>query len=117
MRDNSPFEKTYLKSEAWLSDLCDELNWNDRQKAYRAMRATLHALRDRLPMDEAVQLGAQLPMLVRGLYFEGWKPSATPNKALDRAEFLAAVGEAFRDRPAAKHWRRGGSRHQGWRRP
>jgi uncharacterized protein (DUF2267 family) len=99
MSNPNPFEKTYRKSEDWLTDLCDELSWNDRHKAYRALRVTLHALRDRLPMEEAVQLGAQLPMLIRGLYYEGWRPSATPNKDLDRAALLAAVRNAFEDDP------------------
>jgi uncharacterized protein (DUF2267 family) len=99
MREHNPFEKTYRKSEEWLTDLCNEMNTNDRHKAYKALRVTLHTLRDRLPVEEVVQLGAQLPMLIRGLYYEGWKPQATPNKDLDRAEFLAAVGEAFRDLP------------------
>jgi uncharacterized protein (DUF2267 family) len=60
---------------------------------------TLHALRDRLPMDEAVQLGAQLPMLISGLHYEGWRPSETPDKGLDRAAVLARVREAFEDAP------------------
>ncbi|MEZ5361876.1 MAG: DUF2267 domain-containing protein [Bryobacterales bacterium] len=95
MQDVNPFEKTYRKSEDWLTELCDDLNWNDRHKAYRALRATLHALRDRLPMEESVQLGAQLPMLIRGLYYEGWRPSETPDKELDRAAILARVRDAF----------------------
>lgn len=100
MHDSNPFEKTYRKSEEWLTGLCEELGWNDRRNAYRALRVTLHTLRDRLPMEEALQMGAQLPMLIRGLYYEGWKPWTTPNKDLDRAEFLAVVGDAFREHPA-----------------
>jgi uncharacterized protein (DUF2267 family) len=30
----------------------------------------LHALRDRLTVEEASDLAAQLPMLIRGLYYE-----------------------------------------------
>ena len=99
MSHSNPFEKTYRKSEGWLKELCAELNWNDRRKAYRALRVTLHALRDRLPMEEVVQFGAQLPMLIRGLYYEGWRPSATPDKELDRAALLERVRNAFEDDP------------------
>jgi uncharacterized protein (DUF2267 family) len=38
----------------------------------------LHAVRDRLPVDEAAQLAAQLPELIRGIYYEGWDASRTP---------------------------------------
>jgi uncharacterized protein (DUF2267 family) len=60
-----------------------------------ALRAVLHALRDRLPLHEAVHLGAQLPMLVRGFYYEGWKPSATPVKIRTLQEFYELVRQNF----------------------
>lgn len=44
--------------------------------------------------DEAVQLGEQLPMLLRGVYYEGWKPSETPKKA-NRAEFIEEIRRGF----------------------
>ncbi|MEU0970031.1 DUF2267 domain-containing protein [Streptomyces sp. NPDC005917] len=62
--------------------------------SYGALRATLHALRDRLTVDEAVDFGAQLPMLVRGLYYDGWDPSRVPVK-MDRDEFLDRVRAEF----------------------
>ena len=43
-------------------------------------------------MDVAVHFGAQLPMLIRGMYYEGWEPSKVPIKmAIDN--FLAAIQE------------------------
>jgi uncharacterized protein (DUF2267 family) len=50
----------------------------------------LHALRDRLTVNEAAQFGAQLPMLVRGIYYEGWDPTRLPVK-MNREEFLQRV--------------------------
>jgi len=91
------FDRTVQKTQMWLEDLARELGWKDRHRVYRVLRVTLHLLRDRLPLNEAVQFGAQLPMLVRGLYYEGWRPSDTPNKSLGRQEFLTAVEEALAD--------------------
>ena len=55
----------------------------------------LHALRDRLTVDEAADLGAQLPLLIRGLYYEGWDPSSTPVKERHREVFLHHITAAF----------------------
>jgi uncharacterized protein (DUF2267 family) len=64
----------------------------DRRRAYRALAAVLHALRDRLTIDEAAQLGAQLPILVRGLYYDRWHhPAGKPERLRHKEEFLTLV--------------------------
>ena len=64
------FDGTLQKTQIWLNELMTALDWeNHPHKAYLALRTVLHALRDRLTVEEAVQLGAQLPMLVRGFYY------------------------------------------------
>jgi uncharacterized protein (DUF2267 family) len=85
------FDATVHKSNRWLHELMQLLGWNDKHKAWLALKATLHALRDRLAVDEVAQLGAQLPMLIRGAYYEGWDPSHKPLKERHRAQFLAHV--------------------------
>ena len=83
------------------------LGTGDRHLAYLALRTTLHALRDRLPVSEAAHLGAQLPMLVRGLYYEGWHPADKPFKEHSREAFLAHVkagahAQGFEPEPAVR---------------
>jgi len=73
--------------------------WQDRHRAYHAMFATLHALRDRLTLEEVAHLGAQLPMLVRGFYYDGWDPTGKPLKGRHKAEFLAYIAQYFKDDP------------------
>jgi uncharacterized protein (DUF2267 family) len=85
------WDKALSKSNVWLSDLSYELGWENAHLTLVALRAVLHALRDRLPPDEAVDLAAQMPLIIKGLYFDGWNPSATPVKARTREEFLALV--------------------------
>ncbi len=74
---------------------------SDRHAAYRVLRAVLHALRDRLTVAETVDLGAQLPMLIRGLYYEGWTPNDKPLRERTREKFRhsSAISTAARDGP------------------
>jgi uncharacterized protein (DUF2267 family) len=90
------FDTTLQKSNRWLKDLAQVLGQSDRHRAYQALRATLHALRDRLTVEEVAQLGAQLPMLIRGLYYEGWDPTGTPLKVRHKEQFLARIEQELR---------------------
>ena len=76
----------------WLHDIgqCAGMG-PDPQRAYHAMRAVLHTLRDRLTVTEAADLAAQLPLFVRGVYYEGWQPAKTPVKLRTREAFIEAV--------------------------
>jgi uncharacterized protein (DUF2267 family) len=94
-----PFDSTIQTTNVWLHDVLYWLGWHDPQRGYRALRAVLHALRDRLTVEQAAALAAQLPMLVRGFYYEGWHPHGKLVKERHKKEFLAHVAAAFRDEP------------------
>lgn len=89
--DPSIIERSVEQTHIWLKDLERELGVEDRHYAYRALRAVLHALRDRLTVDVAAKLTAQLPTLIRGIYYEGWDPSRTPLPIHDVEAFLDHV--------------------------
>jgi uncharacterized protein (DUF2267 family) len=93
-------EGTVRSTHTWIRELMEELSWSEPQHAYKALRVVLHALRDRLTLAETVDLGAQLPMLVRGLYYEGWNPGHKTPKVRRKEEFLADIATAFPDDPS-----------------
>ncbi len=84
-------DRSVEKAHIWLNDLAEELGTSDQQYAYRVLRAVLHALRDRLAVDEAAQLAAQLPIFIRGVFYDGWDPSRTPERARDADSFLRRI--------------------------
>jgi len=93
----TPFESTLQTTNIWLNEILERLGWREQYRAYHALRAVLHALRDRLSVDGAAALAAQLPMLIRGFYYEGWHPHGKPVKERHKTEFLAHVAAAFQD--------------------
>jgi uncharacterized protein (DUF2267 family) len=88
-------ERTVHKTNEWLGTLSRELG-TDRETAWRVLRGYLQVLRDRLNNDEAAQLAAQLPHLLRGVFYEGFDPGHQPVKLRDREEFLARLAERAR---------------------
>jgi uncharacterized protein (DUF2267 family) len=84
-------DHTVQQTNVWLKTLGEELHVEDRHIAYTALRAVLHVLRDRLTPEQAVHLGAQLPLLIRGLYYEGWRLVEKPAGERQHDEFAALV--------------------------
>lgn len=95
LEDISAFQKTFEKSSAWIQELNQLLAWDSEQKAYLGLRSVFHALRNRLTVEEAADFAAQLPMLLRGLFYEGYKPHGQPLKEKHLDQFLAHVAEYF----------------------
>ncbi|MEU0551129.1 DUF2267 domain-containing protein [Micromonospora sp. NPDC005979] len=92
----SAFESSLDKTNLILKDIEDAYGWpkERRNQSYAALRTVLHLLRDRLAVNESVQFAQQLPVLVRGIYFDGWNPSDVPIK-LNRDDFLYEVRQGF----------------------
>ncbi len=85
------FDTSIQDTNLWLKHIEARLGHCERQEAYAALRAVLHALRDRLPAQAAVNFAAQLPMIIRGLYFEGWTLPEKPARVRTLEEFCDAI--------------------------
>jgi uncharacterized protein (DUF2267 family) len=85
------FDTTLHETNHWLKLMMEELETDNRRHAFTVLRATLHALRDRIGPANAVHLGAQLPMLLRGAYYEGWRLADTPTHEHHMEGFLVHV--------------------------
>lgn len=77
----------------WVNEIDNALGLNDATTAYAVMRGVLHQVRDRMPPSEAVHLGAQLPTLVRGVYYETFTLSGVPETERNAETFLVRVAE------------------------
>jgi uncharacterized protein (DUF2267 family) len=94
----SGFTQAANQAQQWVNELADDLGWSGR-RAHRLLRAVLHALRDWLTTEEMADLAAQLPVLVRGIYFEGWKPSEAPADDRRKEAFVQRVMRDMSEEP------------------
>lgn len=90
------FDKTLQTTHIWLKEI-NEVIGPDRRLAWKVLSIVLHKLRDRLPIDVAAHLGAQLPLLVRGVYYDQFQPAKQPTACRDLDEFVAEVQEWLAD--------------------
>ncbi|WP_024507860.1 DUF2267 domain-containing protein [Bradyrhizobium sp. ARR65] len=84
------FDRTIHLTNTWLDEMMASLP-RDKQLAWHALGAVLRTVRDRVPINLAAHLGAQLPLLVRGTYYDQWRPSDTPQNWRSADEFFALV--------------------------
>lgn len=84
------FDADLQHANVWLKEISRRLAVEDAAVAKRALRGVLHALRDRLGPENAAQLAAQLPTLIRGVFYEGWRPSDRSSERRG-SDFLAHV--------------------------
>ena len=76
----SALDHAMQTAHTWINDVAREFDTEDREFAYRVLRAWLHTLRDRLTVEASAHFAAQLPDLIRGIFYAGWNPSAVPEK-------------------------------------
>jgi uncharacterized protein (DUF2267 family) len=89
-------ERTVHKTNRWLSELTEELGTEDQEKAWRILKSYLQLLRDQLTIDEGAQLAAQLPVILRGAFYEGFDPGHRPAKVRDGEAFLDLLAKRAR---------------------
>ena len=82
-------ESSTQKTHEWVGSVAAATHLEKRD-AYKTLRAVLHTMRDRLPLNDAVHFAAQLPMFLRGLFYDGWEPAKVPVK-MSSTEFLQSV--------------------------
>ena len=90
------FDKTLETTHIWLKEIMTDLG-PDKQVAWKVLSTVLHKLRDRLSINLAAHLGAQLPLLVRGVYYDQFEPARMPSECRSREEFVAEVSEWLSD--------------------
>lgn len=90
------FDRSLETTHIWLNEICSDLG-PDKQLAWKVLSTVLHKLRDRLTINLAAHLGAQLPLVVRGVYYDQFEPGKMPSEFRSREDFMAEVAEWLSD--------------------
>jgi uncharacterized protein (DUF2267 family) len=74
------FSSAEQTANDWLATVARHLGTDDQRRAYRIVRAWLQTVRNRLTVETAAHLAAQLPVIWRGVFYDGWLPERMPMK-------------------------------------
>lgn len=91
------FERTTHEAHEWVNDLAGRTGWSNEREVLHLLRAVMTKIRDHLPVDEMAQFSAQLPIILRGMFFEGWQPKLTPVRERRAADFIASIDAVVGD--------------------
>lgn len=94
MANLNEFNSSLETTRRWIDELMITVG-ADEPRACQILRATLHELRDHLTVEEVADLAAQLPMLLRGVFYEGWKPHGKPVKERSKEQFLGNIANSL----------------------
>src|SRR5262252_5399080 len=86
------FDKTLHTTNQWLDEICAEIG-PDKHLAWHVLGAVLRSIRDELLIGQSAHLAAQLPLLVRGAYFDQYRPAAQPLAERSQEDFTARIRE------------------------
>jgi uncharacterized protein (DUF2267 family) len=101
--DFDAVQRAGRSAQEWIDTVAEEMGTEDRNIAYRALRSWLHAVRDRIGVESTAHFAAQLPVLLRGVYFDGWRPSEVPIKYTADQFLLTIAQDARIGLPEARH--------------
>lgn len=86
------FDRTLQTTNIWLNEIMEDIG-PDRQMAWKVLAVVLHKLRDRLSVELAAHLGSQLPLLIRGSYYDQYQPRKQPTDCNTFDEFVQDVAD------------------------
>ncbi len=90
-------DHTVQLTHEWINELTERLGWTSKRSALHLMRSVLHLIRDRLSHEELAHFSAQLPILVRGMMFEGWTPANPPRTGRNMEAITSEIAESFKE--------------------
>jgi uncharacterized protein (DUF2267 family) len=94
-----PFVKHYDEATGFIKSVAKRLGTpGDLDHAVRVMRSVFGVLRRRIVPDESLQLVSQLPLLVKGIYVDGWNICEPLSEARTLDEFLFEVRDNSKGR-------------------
>lgn len=96
------FAESAAQGQRWLHEISEAMGgWMGDDYALQALRSALHALRDQLTIEQSAHLSAQLPMILRGVYYEEWSPEDVPARDRNEQRFLSRIPPYFRGKEHA----------------